>query len=155
MSNVVIRKDGKYLVEGSGFTGTREQATQYDADEAVEVQECAAAMGLGGSVVENVVEAQADGNIVQNPDGSSFAVFFVREKDLDGNGGVRPHRLNPSKRRFKTEAEAKHHGARFTRIEKHVTFYVRRRTGEPVNAWINQVTGKTNPEIGRARTNRD
>ena len=153
MNKVVIKNgEGKYLVEGSGFTGNVTQATQYDSEEAREVQECAAAMGIRNTVIEAVAEAKC-GNIVQNPDGSSFAVSFVRPKDLV-NGRVEPHRLNPSKRRFRTEAEARHQGARFVKIEKHLGLYVTK-TQDPVNAWVNQVTGKTNPEIGRARTNRD
>lgn len=155
MSKVVIKNStGLYLVEGSGFTGNVAQATRYDSDQASEVQDCAAAMGVKNTSQEAVVEAVANTNIVQNPDGSSYAVYFIREKDLDGRGGVNPHRLNPSKRRFRTQGEAEHHKNRFVRIEKHVGGYVRK-TQDPVNAWVNQVTGKTNPEIGRARVNRD
>jgi len=156
MSKVVIKNTatGKYLVEGSGFSGTATQATQYDSDRAEEVQECAAAMGFGDTSVEAVAVANANANIKQNADGSSYAVSFVRPKDLDGSGRVNAHRLNPSVRRFRTIEEARHHVARFTRIEGHLGFYVTK-TQDPVNAWINQVTSKTNPEIGRARTNRN
>jgi hypothetical protein len=153
MKVVVKNSEGKFLVEGSGFVGTVTQATQYEAAEAADVQGCAASLGIR-TTTEAVAEPAKCCNIVQNPDGSSFAVSFVRPKDLDGSGRVNAHKLNPSKRRFRTQAEAKHHGARFVRIENHLGFYVTK-TQDPVNAWVNQVTGKTNPEIGRARINRD
>lgn len=144
---------GKYFVEGDGFTGTRDTATRISVDDIEDVRNCAKAMGLGDTVIEDDAVTAGDPNIKQNADGTSFAVSFVRRKDLDGNGGVKAHKLNPSKRRFATHAEATHHGARFTQIEKHLGFYVTQ-TKDPVNAYVNKVTGKTNPVIGRARTNR-
>jgi hypothetical protein len=154
MSKVLIKNtEGKYLVTGSGFVGNSTNATQFCSEEAGDVQGCASSLGIQ-TTKEAVAEVVTCKNLVQNPDGSSYAVSFVRAKDLDGSGRVSAHRLNPSKRRFKTEQEARHHGARFVRIEGHRGFYVTK-TQDPVNAWVNVTTGKTNPEIGRARVNRD
>ncbi len=142
---------GLYLVEGRGFVGTKATATQFSPEDVGEVQSCAKAMGLGESTVECAGNG-ADQNIKQNADGTSFAVSFVRKNQLEG-GNVKAHRLNPSKRRFATEAEAELHGARFKKIEKHLGFYVTK-TNDPVNAYVNKITGKTNPVIGRGRVNR-
>jgi hypothetical protein len=142
---------GQYFVSGLGFTGTKDQATVLTDDESVyDVKDAAEALGLV-DIVE-VDAAPEEVNIIQNDDGSSFEVYFVRHKDLAG-GAVLPNKNNPSKRRFRTEAEARHHGARFVEIENHAGYYSVK-VYAPVNAWINQVTGKTNPEIGRARVNR-
>ena len=142
---------GMYFVSGLGFSGTLAQATVLTDDESVyDVKDAAEALGLVDIVEVNPDPEEA--NIVQNDDGSSWEVYFVRHKDLAG-GAVHPNKNNPSKRRFRTEAEARHHGARFVGIENHAGYYSVQ-VYEPVNAWINQVTGKTNPEIGKARVNR-
>jgi hypothetical protein len=135
-----------YFVEGKGFVATvASDATPFDnRDDAESTSRCAASMGI------NAVIEKIEPNIKQNADGTSFAVSFVRPNNLDGVGGVRPHRLNPSARRFKTREEADIHGARFVKYEKHLGHYVTQ-VREPVNAWINPETGFTNPVIGRAR----
>ena len=156
MNKVVIKntKSGLFFVEGTGFAGSQASATRFaNAAEADQVLKCAARFGIavGDSVIEAAVEV--DPNIKQNADGSSFAVNFVRAKSINADGSINTHRLNPSKRRFATIEEARHHGSRFVTIEKHLGFYVTKTT-DPVNAWVNQGTGKTNPEIGKKRTNR-
>ena len=151
MSKLVRSVNGSYFVQGSGFTGTVATATRFDTfDGAYTTRSCARNMGLGDSEIVEA-PAAAPNPIVQNPDGTSWAPNYVRAKDA--NGGVKHNNLNPSPRRFRTRAEAEHHAARFMKIEGHVGFYVTL-TNDPVNAWINPVNGKTNPEIGRMRTNR-
>lgn len=76
----------------------------------------------------------------------SFNVNFIRAKDLDGKGGVKANKNNPSKRRFATEKEARQHGTRFTEIQGHLGFYVTHVDERPT-AWINWETGLTNPEL--------
>lgn len=148
---VLKNNAGNYFVQGRGFTGAQAQATRFDNEaKANETAKCAEAMGLGYSYTEEV--AGGDPLIIQNADGSSFAVSFIRPKDVVG-GQVRANKLNPSKRRFRLEAEANQHGNRFKRLENHLGFYVTK-VYEPVNAYVNVLNGKTNPEIGRARTNR-
>ena len=149
--NIKNTQSGLYFVDGSGFVGNQNQATVFDSPEAVDAAVSAITrVGFGRNL--SVVDA-GDPNIVQNANGTSFAVSFIRPGDLDGYGGVRSNHRNPSVRRFRTQAEAVQHGTRFTAIEKHLGFYVTV-TRDPVNAYINPATGKTNPEIGRARTNR-
>lgn len=148
---VVKSVHGSFFIQGRGFTGTKEKATRFKSEaEAEEVRKCAEQMGLGNSTVECGGEAPAvDPGVQQNYDGSSYAVSFIRKKDIQYDGSIRAHRLNPSKRRFRTEQEANQHGIRFTKIEKHVSHYVTR-VQEPVNAYVT-ANGYTNPEIGRKR----
>ena len=93
---------------------------------------------------------------------TSFGVRFERRKaitTIKNSDGERVKARNPGKdyvvsaRRFCTESEAKRHGKRFMRIEGHKAFSVIALKQKP-NAWVNPRTGKTNPVIGRARTNR-
>lgn len=141
----------RYFVHGKGFVASSpSEATQIADAEAAQQQECLQGAGLGASTVEN---APGDPNIKQNSDGSSWAVFYVRKNQIRSDGSVIAHKNNPSKRRFATEAEAIHHASRFVKIEGHVGFWTQKRY-EPVNAYVNQVTGKTNPEVGKKRTNR-
>lgn len=84
----------------------------------------------------------------------SYAVSYVREGDLDGDGNVIANRKNPSRRRFATRDEAIQHGSRFQERKAnvndaegsagHIGFYVIE-TYDPVNAEINWKTGLTNP----------
>ncbi len=83
----------------------------------------------------------------------SYAVNYVRAKNLDGTGGVETDKRNPSKRRFASFAEAKQHGSRFNvRVSKqgdkpgtagHIGFYITETTDE-VNSKVNWETGLTN-----------
>jgi hypothetical protein len=90
--------------------------------------------------------------------GVSFGVEFTRARYLNQIRGPRgwvdsPGRLRRSERRFATRKEAEHHGKRFTKIEGHKSFRVFE-SNDPVNAYVNWKTGKTNPVIGLKRTNR-
>lgn len=74
----------------------------------------------------------------------SYGVHFVRRKALRR---VRsPSAVCKSLRRFTTPKEAAQHGKRFTRINRHKGFKVVK-VSMRANAWINWVTGKTNPVI--------
>lgn len=155
---------GSFYEHGFGFSvGQESEATKFDTEaEALKIAEVAELMGLGvaevleaedePAKVEEGVEAGDCGCIQQNDNGRSFAVSFIRKSDV-GDGGVRPNRNNPSTRRFKTLDEANHHGVRFAKIEGHIGHYVTE-TYDPVNAFVNKVTGKTNPVIGRGRQDR-
>lgn len=150
---VIKNSTGFYFVHERGFTSrTVSGATQFDDRDVLETQRCLRSAGHGITATEDV-KSLADVNIVQNTDGTSFAVCFVRPKQIRSDLSLISNKLNPSKRRFRTEAEAQHHATRFTKIEKHAGYFIIRRY-EPVNAYINQVTGKTNPEVGKARTDR-
>lgn len=154
MSNIVKNSQtGLYFVQDKGFSGTGVTATRFgDHDGAQDVVDCAKSMGIVAAIEE--VKAEANPHIVQNANGISYAPNYIRKGDVKADGSVAANRNNPSPRRFRTESEASHHAARFKRIEKHSGFFVTEST-DPVNAWVNQVSGKTNPVIGRARTNRD
>ena len=78
----------------------------------------------------------------------SFAVSYIRAKDLVAGGAINANKNNPSKRRFATVEEANQHGSRFTVIEEHLGFYVTRTNDRPTD-WVNGKTGKTNPVIVR------
>ncbi len=144
---------GSYFVQGHGFTALEPaKATAFKDEEVAQTQECIASCGMGTSTAETIVVA-ADPNIKQNADGSSFAVYYIRKNQVRSDGSVVTHKNNPSKRRFATEDEANHHARRFVKIEGHVGFWLQKRA-EAVNAYVNKVTGKTNPEIGKKRTNR-
>lgn len=148
-----LKNGSLYFVTGKGYVApSQKDATKFSAEEVANVQECIASCGLPAGTVEDV-KVEADPNVQQNSDGSSYAVGFVRPGQMRSDLSINTHRLNPSKRRFKTEDEAVHHGLRFMKIEKHTGFFVIKTT-DPVNAYVNKVTGKTNPVIGRARTNR-
>lgn len=93
---------------------------------------------------------------------TSFGVLFQRRKAItkikDRSGKRVAARaagefVVTSPRLFSTSAEANHHGKRFARIEGHKAYWVTFVEKAP-NAWVNFKTGKTNPLIGRARTNR-
>jgi hypothetical protein len=159
--NKIIKntRSGFYYVDRRGFTGRLDEATQFASyEDAADARECAASMGVPerDTIIENApVAAQAiESKLQQNPDGSSYTVFYTRKKDVQYDGSVRANRNNPSPRRFRTEKEAHHHAARFVKIEKHVGYRVEK-TYSPVNAFVNVVTGKTNPLIGRKRVGRD
>lgn len=78
---------------------------------------------------------------------TSFAVNYVRTKDL-ANGAVTANKRNPSVRRFGTAEEAQHHALRFVEKQGHLGFYITSAKARP-NAWVNEKTGLTNPEIAR------
>ena len=142
---------GLYFITGKGLVAkSAAEASKFTEASIGSTMECLTNCGLGPVVAENVA---SDPNIQQNYDGISYAVSFVRPKQLRSDGSINTHKLNPSKRRFRTHDEAVHHGSRFMAIEKHLGFYVTT-TRDPVNAYVNRVTGKTNPEVGKARTNR-
>lgn len=93
---------------------------------------------------------------------TSFGVRFLRSKaisDVQNAKGDWVRARAPGKtevlsvRRFGSEAEARIHGRRFTRIEGHKAFKVVVLKLKP-NAWVNLKTKKTNPLIGRKRTRR-
>lgn len=93
---------------------------------------------------------------------TSFGVRFFRRKAIKTVKNARGERIAArsagkdsfvSVRRFGSESEAKIHGRRFTRIERHKGFEVVALKLKP-NAWVNLKTKKTNPLIGRKRTNR-
>lgn len=104
---------GRYFVLGRGFTASckseASQLTQAQVDGAI-------AAGFEPATKELVVASK------------SFAVNYVRQKDLDGRGGVNANTRNPSKRRFATNAEAVGHGRRWTEKEGHLGFYVTQTT---------------------------
>lgn len=148
---VIKNASGSYFVQGKGFTAKSPlSATAYADKDVASAVDCIVNVGLGPVTTEDVT---IDPNIKQNADGSSWAVYFVRAKQVRPDGSINTHKLNPSKRRFATRDEAVHHGFRFMEIEKHYGFWVQK-TFDPVNAYVNRVTGKTNPEVGKARTNR-
>lgn len=82
----------------------------------------------------------------QNPDGSSYAVCFIRVKNLQTDGSVKASKRNPGWRRFRTPDEAHHHGARFVMVQGHQGYWISKRT-EAVNSWVNWDTGMSNPEL--------
>lgn len=139
---------GLYLVKGSGFVGTSAQATRFDSYEAANAAvACAADMGVRASI-ENAVDS--DPNIKQNASGVSFAPSYIRKKDLRADGSVAANGRNPSTRRFATRAEAQKHIDRFVKLEGHVGGFITE-SRDPVNAYINPLSGFTNPEIGKKR----
>ena len=147
---VIYNNDsGDYFIDGDGFVAPINEATQFDAAEANALAKAFARFGDDIEVLDAPENADGEG-IEQNADGSSFAVSFIRPADLAADGGVRPNKNNPSKRRFKTREEADQHGSRFVESLGHLGFYVTE-VREPVNAWVNWETGLTNPEIGKQR----
>jgi len=93
---------------------------------------------------------------------TSFGVKFTRRRAIERVKNARGDWVNArspgkltfvSARRFGSEQEAKIHGRRFTRIEGHQKFEVVALKLKP-NAWVNLKTKRTNPLIGRKRTNR-
>ncbi len=89
---------------------------------------------------------------------TSFGVVFTRNKEItetrDGKKVRFPGKLKvTSLRRFGSASEATTHGKRFKRLEGHASFTVVPVKKAP-NAWVNLKTRKTNPIIGRKRTNR-
>ncbi len=147
---------GLYFVTKKGFVAkSQAAATKFTNEEVNSVMDCIESAGVMGPFTTEDVKVESDPNIVQNADGSSFAVAFVRPKQIRADLSINTHKLNPSKRRFKTEDEAIHHARRFTRIEKHAGYFILPRKNEAVNAYVNKVTGKTNPVVGKGRENRD
>jgi hypothetical protein len=93
---------------------------------------------------------------------TSFGIIFTRSKTIEevfhNDGSYSKARFAgklkvPSLRRFISKEEATAHAKRFKRIEKHKSFEIVLVKKAP-NAWVNVKTGKTNPVIGRKRTNR-
>ncbi len=75
----------------------------------------------------------------------SYGVYFTRRQALRQ---VRCKGLvNKSLRRFVSPKEANQHGKRFTKIHNHKGYKVVKLQMR-ANAWINWITGKTNPVIG-------
>jgi hypothetical protein len=154
MSKVIKNTQGLYLVQGQGFVAKSPlEATKIPDASVEEIVACSASFGFGSLTVEEFTDKNNGSGVIQNADGSSFAVRFVRPKDVRSDGSISARKRRYSARRFRTESEAKQHGARFTRLENHVGFIVAK-VHEPVNAWVNEFTGRTNPEIGKARTDR-
>jgi hypothetical protein len=131
---------GLFLVAGCGFIApTPKTATQYAADDADNVADSAAGLGINANTVE-----------VSN----SWAVNYIRQGDVNDDGSIAGNRKNPSKRRFATKDEAVQHGSRFGERKAkagdesgtagHVGFWVSE-SSDPVNAEINWKTGLTNP----------
>ncbi len=155
MSNVIIKSavSGLYFLDGKGFSATADKATRIMVEDAECVQSCAAKMGVG----ETLVEDAPNRAIKQNADGSSYAVQFIRPANVAANDPVRGYpgsKLdNPSKRRFATAVQARQHGNRFVELEGHSGFYVIS-TQDAVNSWVSKATGKTNPIVGKSRTDR-
>ena len=150
MNKVIKNNSGSFFVEGSGFTGTATTATRLTLDQAQAKVASFASLGVTGLQIEN--ELVVNASLIQNADGSAWACFYVRTKDLNSDGSVKTNKRNPSVRRFRTKAEAQHHATRMVAHFGHVGYYVQNLTS-PVNAWINAATGLTNPEIGKKRLN--
>lgn len=74
----------------------------------------------------------------------SYGVHFQRRKVLRKVSS--PGEICVSRRRFSSRKEADQHGKRFTKIHKHVGYDVVR-VNRKANAWINWLTGKTNPVL--------
>lgn len=149
MNKVIKNGEGKYFVHGSGFVGSESTATTFEScSDAQGTIKCLASVGITGvEVVNKAIEHK------------SFAVCYIREKDINANGGVTNKKLEsgwpstPSPRRFASFGEAVVHGSRFqerrvNRDDKpgtcnHKGFYVIE-TKDPVNAKVNPATGLTN-----------
>lgn len=135
--NVKSNLNGYYFVLGAGFTAY----SVANASKLTEEQ-IACVRNLGYN------------NFTVVPVKVSFAVSYIRNVDLNGDGTVKANAKNPSKRRFATRDEAIQHGSRFaTRKAKgsdvagsagHIGYYVIE-TSDAVNAVINWKTGLTNP----------
>lgn len=137
MSKVALKGNvtGNFFVAGLGFVACDiHEATSLTVEEASSIQQCARNLGTESSTV------------VAIPVIKSYAVCYIRQQDIDPSGCVLANARNPSPRRFATFDEAQHHGSRFMQTEGHNGFYVIE-TGDPVNAWVNQATGKTNPVL--------
>ncbi len=97
--------------------------------------------------IDNVIEGDVPSDEQQKKIKSqkfSFGVIFERRKVLKK---VRsPGALCKSVRRFTSKKEAVHHGKRFSKIHKHKGFALVR-VNKRANAWVNWLTGKTNPAI--------
>lgn len=153
MSKVIKNSAGRYFVAGRGFVGTVAEATSYPTlSQAQAKVEDLVGLGFAPGTIENA-PAPVDGSgAIQNRDGTSFACYFIRPKDLNADGSVKSNKRNPSSRRFKTQSEAQHHASRMVAAFGHRGYYVVK-TNDPVNAWINSANGLTNPEIGKKRLN--
>lgn len=131
------KDSGLFYVSGQGFT-----AECRDVASKLTEADTNCLKGLGFSFTTEAVKEV-----------SSYAVNYIRLKNLDGTGGVETDNRNPSKRRFATFGEAKQHGSRFNlRVARkgdkpgsagHIGFYVTE-TSDPVNAKVNFATGLTN-----------
>ena len=141
----VIRCGDKFLTAYSGFTAKDiRHATKYSEKDASKVAENLS-IALPGVICVKVI---SDENIIQNQDGTSFGICYIRKNDIDPNDfSVKSNRLNPSERRFRTYDEAKHHAQRFVEIMNHCGYYIFI-SNTPVNSYVNVITGKTNPDMG-------
>jgi hypothetical protein len=101
--------------------------------------------------------------VEDGPANKSFGVCYLRKADLVAGkptADALNNPLNPSRRRFATEAEADKHGSRFRERKAsygaapgsagHIGFYTIE-TNDPVNSVISS-TGKTIPAPGQPRT---
>ena len=129
--------NGLYFVKGQGYDSTRKS----DADLLTNVEiEAIRIAGFEPFDKHEVV--------------ISYAVMYVRPKDVLSDGSVAANRDNPSRRRFATIDEANEHGSRFNKRKAkgskvegsagHIGFFVVK-TNDPVNASVNWDTGLTNP----------
>lgn len=149
MDKIIKNTAGSFFVTNNGFTGTIDTATRFATLEAAQSQiACLVSVGLTGTIENSPVAA--DVAIVQNSDGTSYAVSYIRSKDLDADGSIKTNKRNPSPRRFKTFAEARIHATRAVDHHQHSGYYISK-TYAPVNAYVNKITGLTNPEIGKKR----
>lgn len=150
MSAVLKNIAGMYFVFGSGFVASSvAAATRLETEQAIDLQDCAKAMGQGETTVESVAN-------------KSYAVCLIRKGQLQPDGSITGTTvssgwpLTPTRRRFATREEAITHGGRFAtrRASKsdpvgsgtagHLGYYVIE-TDDPVNAAVNPDTGLTNP----------
>ncbi len=149
MNNKYIIKNvinGKFFVANKGFVATiPSEATKYDLNSAELNSALAMARALGFSVTTQEF-VPVDPNIVQNADGSSYTVHYIRKGQVNIDGSVQAHKNNPSKRNFATQDEAIHHASRFMKSEGHLGFFVIKVQAR-VNSYVNKVTGLTNPEL--------
>lgn len=156
MSKIIKNNLGLYFVLNVGFTAkTAAEATKFTADEATDISDCIKSVGNTAFEVIDYTEPTVNGgSAIQNADGTSYGVRFLRPREVKADGSIVPlGKRKPSTRTFRTPDQAGQHGARFSRLEKHAGFVVYL-TKAPVNSWINESNGKTNPEIGKKRTNR-
>jgi hypothetical protein len=97
MNKILKNTSGLYFVEGQGFVATAQAASRFDLTGAESKVACAASMGFQGITVED------------GPANKSFGVCYLRKADLVAGkptADALNNPLNPSRRRFATEAEA-------------------------------------------------
>jgi hypothetical protein len=145
MCKIIKNGSGLYYKTGCGFTANIDEASRLDEMGVEDILNSCEDLGISNLTVED--------EPVFAPSGS-WAVCYIREGDLNGDGSIKLNTNNPSRRRFATRCEAIIHGSRFhVRKAKgsgvagsagHVGFWVIQ-TNDPVNAAINPETGLTNP----------